>query len=297
MKRITFTLASTGMLFLLLLCGPSRSFATEDNHLDTISRVLGQSALSRTEQADVHARASSAINAGVPAEDVEVIVSRAVNRGMDARTINRFLDLGLAARKDGLPPAPLLDRIEQGLSKGVSAERIHAASERLAEKLAEARPVVDGLIKGGMRSRGAAERGAAIASAARALEKNMTGRDIESIGSAVQGKKGSVMLFTGAVDTAAYFTGSGMSPKTASHLVGNAVEKGYSVRDLGSLVKQMDSEMKRGAKAEDIAAKMEREGMQGEREMERQEMQQEMKGDHGRGGGSSGMGGMGGRGR
>ncbi len=300
MKRITFTLASTGMLFLLLLCWPSGLFAAEDRHLDTISLTLGQSALSKTEQAEVHARAASAISAGVPAEDVEVIVSRAVNRGMDARTINRFLDLGLSARKDGLPPGPLLDRIEQGLSKGVPAERIHAASERLAEKLGEARPVVDGLIKGGMRSRGVAERDAAIASAARALEKNMTSRDIESIGSAVQGRKGSVMLFTGAVDTAAYFTGSGMSPKTASHLVGNAVEKGYSLRDLGSLVKRMDSEMKRGARAEDIAAKMEREGMQGGREMERQEMQQEMKGDHGRGGGSSGtggMGGMGGRGR
>ncbi len=297
MKRITFTLASTGMLFLLLLYVPSGSFAAEDRHLDTISRALGQSEFSKTEQAEVHARAASAISAGVPAEDVEVIVSRAVSRGMDARTINRFLDLGLSARKDGLPPGPLLDRIEQGLSKGVPAERIHAASERLAGKLAEARPVVDGLIKGGIRSRGVAERDAAITAAARALEKNMTGKDIESIGSAVQGKKGSVTLFTGAVDTAAYFTGSGMSPKTASHLVENAVEKGYSVRDLGSLVKRMDSELKRGAKAEDVAATMEREGMRGERQMERQEMQQEMKGDHGRGGGSSGMGGMGGRGR
>ena len=294
MKRTMFTLASTGILILLLFNSPSLVLAAEDRHAVAIDRALRTSSLSRTEQAEVQARAASAIGAGVPAEDVEVIVSRATARGMDAGTINRFLDLGASAKKEGLPAGPVLDRIEQGLSKGVPAERIHAATERLEQKLAEARPVVDGFIKSGMRSRGIAERDAAITSAARALEKNMTRTDIESIGSAVQGKKGSLALFAGAVETAAYFTGSGMSPKSASHLVGNAVVKGYSSRDLDSLVKRMDSEMKRGAKADDIAAKMEREGMQGEREMERQEMQQEMKGGHGTGGGSSGMGGMGG---
>ncbi len=122
----------------------------------------------------------------------------------------------------------------------------------------------------------------------------MTKHDIESVGAAVLGKKGSLAVFTGVVDTAAYFTGAGMSSGTAAHLVANAVQKGYSKRDLDSLVKRMDSEMKRGSRADDVAAKMEREGMQAERDMDRQEMQQEMKGGHGPGGGGSGMGGMGG---
>ncbi len=296
MKRTTFTLASTGILVLLFLSSPLPVFAADDRHSAAIDRALKASSLSRTEQAEVQARAASAISAGVPAEDVEVIVSRATGRGMDAGTINRFLDLGASAKKDGLPAGPVLDRIEQGLSKGVPAERIQAASERLRQKLAEARPVVDGLIRAGIKPRTGADRDAAIASSARALEKNMTSRDIENIGATVQGKKGSLGLLSGAVDAAAYFTGSGMSPKTASRLVTNAVGKGYSGRDLDSLVKRMDSEMKRGMKAEDFAAKMEREGMQGEREMERQEMQQEMRGGHGPGGGSSGMGGMGGMG-
>lgn len=296
MKRTMFTLASTGILVLLFLSSPLPVFAAEDRHTAAIDRALGASSLSKTEQAEVKAGASSAISAGVPAEDVEVIVSRATDRGMDARTITRFLDLSASAKKDGLPAGPVLDRIEQGLSKGVPADRIQAASDRLVQKLAEARPVVDGLIRAGVKPHAGAGRDGAIVSAARALEKNMTSRDIENIGATVQGKKGSLGLFTGAVEAASYFTGSGMSPKTASHLVTNAVGKGYSARDLDSLVKQVDREMKRGNKPEDIASKMEREGMQGEREMERQEMQQEMKGGHGPGGGSSGMGGMGGMG-
>jgi hypothetical protein len=296
MKRTTFTLLSAVILILLLLSSPLLGFAADDRHAVAIDRALKASSLSRTEQAEVHARAASAISAGVPAEDVEVIVTRATGRGMDAGIINRFLDLGASAKKDGLPVGPVLDRIEQGLSKGVPAERIQVASDRLAQKLAEARSVVDGLIRAGIKPRAGAERDAAIASSARALEKNMTSRDIEKIGAAVQGKKGSLGLLSGAVDTAAYFTGSGMQPKTASRLVGSAIEKGYSARDLDSLVKRMDNEMRRGMKAEDIATKMEREGMKGEREMERQEMQQEMKGGHGSGSGPSGMGGMGGMG-
>ncbi len=296
MKRTSFTLASTSILVLLLFISPSPVFAADDRHTAAIDRALDASSLSKTEQAEVKARASSAISAGVPAEDVEIIVERATGRGLGARTITRFLDLGTSAKKDGLPAGPVLDRIEQGLSKGVPADRIQAASDRLVQKLAEARPVVDGLIRAGVQPRAGAERDGAITSAARALEKNMSSRDIQNIGAAVQGKKGSLALFGGAVETAVYFTGSGMPPGTASHLVTNAVQKGYSARDLDSLVKQVDREIKRGTKPEDIASKMEREGMQGERQMERQEMQQEMKGGHGPGGGSSGMGGMGGMG-
>ncbi len=296
MKKTTFTLASTGILILLFAGSPSLLFAADDRHSAAIDRALTASALSKTEQAEVRAGAASAVSAGVPADDVEVIVSRAAGRGMDARTINRFLDLGASAKREGLPAGPLLDRIEQGLSKGVPAERIQVASERLSQKLAEARPVVDGLIRGGMKPGKNEDRNAAIASSARALEKNMTSRDIENMGAAARGKNGSLGLFAGAVDTAAYFSGTGMSSRTASNLVTNAVQKGYSARDLDSLVKRVDSEMRRGSKPEDIAARMEHEGMQGEREKERQEMQQDMKGGHGSGGGPSGMGGMGGMG-
>lgn len=279
-------------LLLMLLVPSSGTFAAENRHLDTISRVLEASTFTRPAQVDVNARAAAAINAGVPAEDVEIIVSRAVGHGADAAAINRLLDTGMSVKKEGLPVRPVLDRIEQGLSKGVPVERIIAASQRLAEKIAAAQPLVDTLIRNGMTPRRSNEREAAIASAARALEKSMNAQDIEAMGAAVRNKRGSPMLFTSAMDTATYFAASGMSSKTAMHLVRDAVEKGASEHDLGAMVRRMDDEMKRGTRAEDAAMKMEHENMNDERSMERQDMRQEMRSDHGgEGSGSPGMGG------
>jgi hypothetical protein len=278
-----------GIVLLLLLVLPFRTSAAEDRGLDAVNGILQSSSLSKTEQADVRAKAAVAISGGVPAEDVEIIVSRAVQRGADAGTINRFLDTGLATKQQGLPVGPVLDRIEQGLSKGVPLERIAAASRQLAAKIAVAQPIVDDLIRGGVAPRKKTEREAAIEAAARALEKSIPAEDLRGIGAAVHDKKGSLQLFTSAANTAAYFAGSGMSVKTSSHLVRNAVEKGYTERDLDGMVRQMADKMMRGTRAEDAAMQMEREGMRGGRGME----QQEMGGGRGMGSGS-GRGSMGG---
>jgi hypothetical protein len=281
----------------MLLVPSSGTFAAENRHLDNVRRVLEASTFPRAAQVEVNTRAAAAMRAGVPAEDVEIIVSRAVGHGADAGAINRLLDTGMSVKKEGLPVRPVLDRIEQGLSKGVQTERIIAASQRLAQKIAAAQPLVDTLIRKGMTSRRGNEREAAIASAARALEKSMSARDIEAMGAAVRNKGGSLMLFAGAMDTATYFAASGVSPKTAMRLVRDAVEKGSSEHDLGAMVRRMDDEMKQGTKAEDAAGKMERGNMQEEQGMdhgmERQDMRQEMKIDHGGRGPGSGKGGRG----
>ena len=298
MTRITAVLRSGGItLLLVFLAAASGAFAAESGHQDAIGRSLASSTLSPADQAVVRSRAAAAINAGVPAEDVEVIVSRGLTRGAAAGAVNRFLDISVSAKRSGLPVGPVVDRIEQGLSKGVPAERIAAASERFTEKLMVARPLVDALIRGGMTSRRSTEREEAIASTARALERSIPPEAIKDMGAAVRGKQGSLTLFTNAVDTATYFAGSGMSSKTASRLVQNAVEKGSSGRDLNAMVRQRVEEMKQGTKAQDVAAKKKHENMNEERGTERQDMHQDMgPGREGAGSGPSGMGGMGGMG-
>jgi hypothetical protein len=297
MRRTTVLRFGGIALFLISLAGISGAFAAESGHQDAIQRALASSTLSPGDQAVVRTRAAAAIDAGVPAEDVEIIVSRGLSRGADAGAVNRFLDISVSAKRSGLPVGPIVDRIEQGLSKGVPAERIAAASERLSGKLMAARPVVDALIREGVASRGSTEREEAIEATARAFEMSIPPKAIEGMGAAVRGKGGALTLFTGAVDTATYFAGSGMSSKTAARLVQSAVKKGSSERDLNAMVRRMAEEMKQGTKAEDVAAKIEHENknMNDERSRERQEdMHQEMRTDHGGGSGPSGMGGMGG---
>ena len=282
-----------GLVLVLLLCAlPSLTIAAENRHLDTISRVLEASTLQKAEQAGVSAKAAVAMNAGVPGEDIEIIVSRSVKRGADAGTINRFLDTSVSAKKEGLPVGPVLDRIEQGLAKGVPVERIAAASERLREKLAVARPVVEALIRDNVKHGTSGEREKAIEATARALEKSISPEELAGIGAAVKSKQGSLSLFTSAANAATYFAGSGISGKTATRLVHNAVEKGYSGRDLDGMIRRVDEEMRRGAKAEDVATRMEGERMNAEgNNRERQDMHEGMRSGPG---GAGGMGGMGG---
>ena len=297
MKRSTVICAlrtSAGMILLLFLALPLQAFAGESTNLDAINGLLQSSSLSKPEQAEVRTRAADAVNNGIPGDDVEIIVSRAVKRGADAGTINGFIDTVLSAKKAGLPTGPVLDRIEQGLSKGVPPGRIDAASRQLAEKLAIAQPLVDELIRNGVKPRGKAERVDAIEATARALEKSLSADDIRGMGASVQNRKGTMPLFTSAVNTSAYFAGSGMSAKTATRIVRDAVASGYSERDLDGMVRRTAEEMRRGKSAEDAGLGMERGNMGG------RGMEQDMGGGRGMGSGSgsgsgSGMGSMGGR--
>jgi len=280
MNMIRIVQMGLGLLCLLLLVAlPSWTFAADNGRLESINRILQSSSLSKAEQTEVHAKAAAAINAGVPAEDVEIIVSRSVRRGADAGTINRFLDTGISTRQKGLPVTPVLDRIEQGLSKGVPFDRIATAAQQLASKIAAAQPIVDDLIRSGVKPKQRNEREAAIEATARALEKSLPPEDLKKMGDAVRERKEPLPLFTSAANTAAYFAGSGMSAKTSSSLVQNAVQNGYSERDLDGMARQISDQMMHGMRAEDAAMQMQRQGMQG-----------------GRGGmgPGSGMGGMGG---
>jgi len=188
MTKTNIILNAGTLVLLVVLVQPNWVMGAESGQTDQIKQALDASALPQTGKAEVNARAAAAIKAGVPAEDVEVIVVRALGRNADADTINRFLDAGISVKQKNLPAGPVLDRIEQGLSKGVPPERIAAASGQLVEKLFAARPLVDALIQGGVKSGGGAERDASIAAAARALEKSIPTEEVEGIGLAVREK-------------------------------------------------------------------------------------------------------------
>lgn len=272
-------------MFLAMLAWTTGAYASGNDDLDRVRKALAASPLSRTEQAAVEATASAALKAGVPPEDVSIIVTRSVERGADAGTINRFLDAGVAAKHGDLPLGLVTDRIEQGLSKGVPPDRVAGAAERLAEKLRQAKPIVDNLLQKGLQQGRGSERHEATGAAARALERSIPAAAVEDLGAAVRARQGTLRLFTRALDTTAYFAGSGMSPEAATQLVRHAVEKGYTEQDLDGMVRRMAAELGRGMKAQDAGARMEREDMQGGRGMESQDLQREMMNDRGGGAG------------
>ncbi len=285
------------LLILLAVALPQAVFAEEGRSPGRVNSALESSSLSEADRTLVRAKAADAVRSGLPAEDVEIVVARSADRGVSAVAIGRFLDAAIAAKKKGAPAGPVLDRIEQGLSKGVPADRIAAAAERLGEKLVIARPLVDGLVRSGLQAGRSADRDDAVAGTARALEQSVSEESLRAIGAAVRGSGGHMTLYANAANTAAYCAANGMKPPTVTRLVREAVSTSSSGRDLDAMVRRIHRELERGTTIDEIEARLERKSPHDERAREHETMHEDMKTDHDRGGGMGGGPGMGGRGR
>lgn len=238
--------------------------AAEQAATDQIKSSIERSQFSSADKAELLDAAGRALQAGIPVDDVEIIITRGRERRADVETTKKLLDTVVKVREQGLPMRPVLNRIEQGLSKGVPPERISAASERLAEKMAEAEPIVSGLVRGGVKAESGRDREYAIETVARALEKSVSKDAITGAGERVKERRGSVALFDKAVHTMTNLMDSGMSSGSASRIVHEAVKKGFSEKDLTRMERDVVEGLKRGKQMDDVIKSSESE-IKGER--------------------------------
>jgi hypothetical protein len=225
--------------------------------LDEARLSVERASLARDTKLDILAKADRAVKAGVPSEDAAIIITRGLKQGADGKSISGFLETAATVKERGLPVRPVLDRIEQGLSKGVPAGRISSAAQGLAEKLASARPIVDDLMLSGVKPVPGRGHDDAIETVARALEKTIPEDAIMRTGGKVKEQKGSITLFAKAVDTMTTFAANGMTADRASRLVQAALDKGYSEKDMGKMEETMFSDLKRGRSMDEAAEGME----------------------------------------
>jgi hypothetical protein len=205
-----------------------------------------------------------AVAAGVPADDAAIIAVRSAERGESAAAV-WCLDAVARLKQQGLPVRLALDRIEQGLAKGVPGERIKSMVERLSGHMAEARPMAEDLAGRGVLAAG--QKDSATEAIARAYEKSVPAEAVAAAGDLVRKQKGSADLFNRSVDTMTTFAGSGMPAAEASRLVQRGLERGYSERDLSAMERYMAEELRKNRPIRDIVsgmeARMERGGMRG----------------------------------
>ena len=203
-------------------------------------------------------RVEAARQAGVPPEDLEIIVTRGLGRGAGAQLLGGLIDIAANTARQGLPSRPVVDRIEQGLSKGVPLERIDAAARRLADGLAGARPVVDGLLASGMPP-GTGARDAALESVARAGEQGLPPGRVEAIGKAVRAQGRSLDLFERAVRTLSFLAGSGVPEDAAVRIVHDCIDHDLTERGLARLERKVGDMVRRGQSTDEIVRAAERE--------------------------------------
>jgi len=267
MKTITNRGRSSILLaagFALLLLGAGGPAVAEQAVTDQVRSSIERSQLSADDKAALLEASGRALKAGIPADDVEIIITRGREQRVDAKTTRDLLDTATRVQERGLPVRPVLNRIEQGLSKGVPPERVSAASERLAEKIAEAEPIVSGLVRGGVKAESGRDREYAIETVARALEKSVSKDAITGAGERVKERRGSVALFDKAVHTMTNLMDSGMSSESASRIVHEAVKKGFSEKDLTRMERDVVEGLKRGKQMDDVIKSSESE-IKGER--------------------------------
>lgn len=228
--------------------------AEESIQMNQIRSALEKSSFTKEEKKRLLAAFDRASLAGIPAEDSEIIISRAMDRGAGAEHVALFLEAATGLREKDLPIRLVLDRIEQGLAKGVPTERISLSVRKLAGTVEKARPLVQGIKAG---DAGAGESEKAIETVARALEKSITGEEISSTAEKVRNRENSLALFNRAVDTMTIFAGNGMGAADASRLVQRALDRGYSERDLEIMERYMVDGLRKKSSMSEIVSGME----------------------------------------
>lgn len=224
---------------------------------DGIRLSIERSALPQEAKASLLKKAYDAVNAGIPADDLAVIVNRGLNRSLDGKTIEGLIDIAAKAKGQNLPVRPVLDRIQQGLSKGVPPERILNVANNLAEKLSSANIILNNLAKEGIKVSNAREKEDAIFTVARALERSIPETIITQIGMRVKKHNYAISMFDRAIDTLTNLVEGGMRVEQASRLVNKAMDKGYSEKDILRMEREIFSELKEGRRMEDAVRRME----------------------------------------
>lgn len=86
---------------------------------------------------------------GVPEKELARLTDASRQAGLTAGEIQRVLRLVAGAKLAGLPHQDLLNKLREGLAKGVSPDAIHAALERKAHSLRRGKGLVDTLLMEG----------------------------------------------------------------------------------------------------------------------------------------------------
>jgi hypothetical protein len=249
-ERFLFIIALSSFV---VIAGPGGTAAYGQETLpEKIKAAVERSPLPGQDKAELLDAAGRALRAGIPADDVEIIISRGRERGVGAGATRELIDTAVKAREKGLPVRAVLNRIEQGLSKGVSPDKIAAASRNLSEKLSTAQPIVGELIGRGLKSGSDKDREYAVETVARALERSIPADTIARTGRQVKERLGSVVLFDKAVHTLTSLTENGMPIESASRLVRSAVERGFTEKDLGKMERDVVEGLGKGKRMDDV---------------------------------------------
>lgn len=133
-----------------LLAGPFDGASAGESRNRALERVLAGGVFSAAEGARIQRSFASAVQAGVEEREALSIVESCVDGEFDVAQTQRVLSIAAQLALEHLPVESYLAKIEEGVSKRVSPERVVQAAERRGLALNKARLILNGLVLDGV---------------------------------------------------------------------------------------------------------------------------------------------------
>jgi hypothetical protein len=184
--------------------------------------------------------ASRAIAAGAPVELVRGILRRADASRARPDVVIAGLGQVEAAARDGLPPAPVAEKVLEGLAKGIPAARLTPAAKEVVGRLSTARSALGDL----------SGKGRLVEEAAEALRR---GASTDAVGALARAARGAP---AGAVEPTlrelAELGERGVADELAGTALGSLAARGYPASVVDSISGQLDELLAEGGAARDL---------------------------------------------
>ncbi|MBI4848275.1 MAG: hypothetical protein HY808_06830 [Nitrospirae bacterium] len=210
----------------------STALADTENYKEEITLAVGESSLTQEQKTSLINSSHNAMKTGIPPDDVAIIIRRGLSGGWDGKSLEALMTAVVSAKEQNLPVRSVLDRIEQGLSKRVSSEKVLYATTGLIEKTAAADRIVNSLVGSGMKTDKDTDTGETAQTVAKAMEKSVPEDTIMQTGQKVMKNNQSLSRFNVAMATMTAFIEMGMPPEHAQKFIGKAIDKGYTEDDM-----------------------------------------------------------------
>ncbi|MEW6246509.1 MAG: hypothetical protein AB1555_07350 [Nitrospirota bacterium] len=185
--------------------------------------------------------AGTAFGQSVLPQDLEDIARLSAAQGRSAEEVKPLVELANKAGERGLPPGPLVNKIKEGLAKGVEPARIEPVLREMAGRLETAQETLKDLSGRGLVDAGSSGRQRAVEVLAEALARGASPDEVREIGRlAQQGKPRLTQdaLASGAKSLAVMKEGGVPSGEGLS-LVTEALRQGFRPSELADLGREL----------------------------------------------------------
>lgn len=183
-------------------------------------------------------------------QDRAEIVRLRVARGGDADDVSVLIEQANKAGERGLPQDPIVNKIKEGLAKGVDPKRIEPVVRDLVSRLEYARDLVRQLGEGGLVELSPSNRARAVEAFGDALSRGVSPEEAKELGRLAQGgkQKPTPEILASGAKGFALLKEAGVASNDALSLVGEAVRQGYRSGEVLDLAREMK---RRGADIQD----------------------------------------------